>query len=80
MLSRAWCHLCDEMRIALEPIAANYPFDLEILDVDANPALAQRYGEDVPVLLAGRVELSRHRLDSARVAAYLANIKLTSKN
>lgn len=38
--------------------------DFEEIDVDSDPALEARYGEDVPVLLdaQGR-EICRHRLD-----------------
>jgi hypothetical protein len=73
LFSRAWCHLCDDMRNALAPLAATQPFELEIVDVDSDAELERRYGEDIPVLLAGETELCRHRLDATRVADYLAN-------
>jgi hypothetical protein len=73
LLGRAWCHLCDDMRNALRPLAAKQPFELEVVDIDGEPELERRYGEDIPVLLAGDTELCRHRLDAARVAEYLAN-------
>jgi hypothetical protein len=72
LLSRSWCHLCDDMRLALEPLAALRAFDLQIVDVDSDPALERRYGEEIPVLLAGEHELCRHRFDAARVNAFLA--------
>ena len=71
MLSRSWCHLCDDMRLALEPLAALQPFDLHIVDVDTDPVLERRYGSDIPVLLAGEQELCRHHFDAARVTAFL---------
>ena len=74
LLSRAWCHLCDDMLNALTPLAAERPFELEVVDVDGDPELERRYGEDIPVLLAGGAELCRHRLDPARVAEYLASV------
>jgi hypothetical protein len=73
LLSRAWCHLCDDMRNALAPLAARQPFELEIVDIDGDAELERRYGEDIPVLLAGETELCRHRLDAVRVAEYLAS-------
>ena len=75
LLGRASCHLCDDMRNALAPLAAMRPFELEIVDVDGDPELELRYGDDIPVLLAGSTELCRHRLDAARVAEYLANCR-----
>jgi glutaredoxin len=73
LLGRAWCHLCDDMRNALTTLAAERPFELEVVDVDGDPELERRYGEDIPVLLAGGAELCRHRLDAPRVAEYLAS-------
>jgi thiol-disulfide isomerase/thioredoxin len=78
LLGRTWCHLCDDMRAALAPLAAQYPFELEVIDVDGDAQLERRYGEDVPVLLAGETELCRHRLDAARVAEFLANYRRIS--
>jgi Glutaredoxin-like domain (DUF836) len=76
LLSRAYCHLCDEMLMALRPIANAHAASIRVVDVDAHPALEATYGDDVPVLFVGDPgtgeELSRHRLDPARVAAALA--------
>jgi hypothetical protein len=50
-LTRAYCHLCDDMRGALAPLLAGRSVTLVELDVDADPALEARYGELVPVLI-----------------------------
>jgi thioredoxin reductase (NADPH) len=72
LITRAYCHLCDEMREALAPLAAAAGAGVEEIDVDDDPALEARWGEHVPVLLAGERELCRYRLDRAALAAYLA--------
>ena len=72
LITRAYCHLCDEMRAVLAPLAAAAGAGVEELDVDDDPALEVRWGEHVPVLLAGERELCRYRLDRAALAAYLA--------
>ena len=76
LLSRAYCHLCDEMLAKLRPIADAYGAQIRVVDVDADPALEEAYGNDVPVLFRGDpeegAELCRHRLDAARVAAAFA--------
>jgi hypothetical protein len=69
LYGRRYCHLCEEMLAALRALDAGLA--PEVLDVDADPALEARYGEHVPVLMLGDVELSRHRLDAERVRAYL---------
>jgi thiol-disulfide isomerase/thioredoxin len=72
LYSRTWCHLCEEMRAALVPLAAEFGANVEVIDVDADPALVARYDELVPVLVLDGVELSRYRLDAERVRAALA--------
>ncbi|SDD55155.1 glutaredoxin family protein [Paraburkholderia lycopersici] len=71
LYGRAWCHLCDEMRVALEPLASAAGARLDIIDVDSDPALQARYDELVPVLLCDGIELCHYRLDEARVRATL---------
>ncbi|HET9749866.1 MAG TPA: glutaredoxin family protein [Casimicrobiaceae bacterium] len=77
LLSRAYCHLCDDMREALAPLAARAGAHVIELDVDADPALVARFDDLVPVLLLGNiddgVELCHYTLDVARVRAALEN-------
>jgi hypothetical protein len=72
LLVRAYCHLCDEMREALAPLASAAGCSVLEVDIDADPVLEARWSEHVPVLLAGEHELCRHRLDRATLANYLA--------
>lgn len=76
LLTRAYCHLCDEMLAALRPVAAENAASIAVVDVDADLALEAEYGDHVPVLFAGApgegTELCRRRFDRARVVAALA--------
>jgi thioredoxin reductase (NADPH) len=60
------------MQAALAELAADFPFSVDIVDVDADAALEARYGERVPVLAHGDKELCHYFLDRAAVTAYLA--------
>ena len=71
LYGRAWCHLCEDMRAALEPLATAAGAGIEVIDVDSDPALQARYDELVPVLVCDGVELCHYRLDEARVRAAL---------
>jgi len=51
LLSRPGCHLCDDMRSAVAPLVARLGGSLETVDVDSDPALAARWGNEIPVLL-----------------------------
>lgn len=76
LLTRAYCHLCDEMLEAVRPMAAANGATLSVVDVDTDAVLEAVYGDLVPVLFAGDPadgrELCHYRLDPARVAAAFA--------
>ena len=73
LLSRAYCHLCDEMLAAVAPLAAAHGATVDVIDVDApeHAALEAGWGDAVPVLFAGPPgagrEVCRYRLDHARL-------------
>jgi thioredoxin reductase (NADPH) len=70
VLSRAYCHLCHELFAALEPLAGRYGWSIEVIDIDRFPELEARWGERVPVLLAGDTELCHYHLDENAVHAW----------
>jgi hypothetical protein len=76
LLSRAYCHLCDEMLAAVRPLAAARGMAVCVVDVDTDPALEAEYGDDVPVLFVGEpragCEVCRYRFDRKRFDAALA--------
>ncbi|MFO1324063.1 MAG: glutaredoxin family protein [Burkholderiales bacterium] len=76
LLSRGYCHLCEEMRDALAPLAERFHATVVEIDVDAFPELEATYGDRVPMLLLGTpaegVELCRYRLDAKAVTDALA--------
>jgi len=67
LYTREGCRLCDHARDALRRLARDARFDLRVLDVDADAALAERYGEAVPVVAVDGVEVSTGRIDVAAV-------------
>lgn len=75
LYSRTWCHLCDDMLAGLQILQARQPFELNIVDVDSQPALEQRFGEFVPVLMHGERELCHYHLDAAAVTDYLRDFR-----
>ncbi|HSQ42878.1 MAG TPA: glutaredoxin family protein, partial [Fibrobacteraceae bacterium] len=68
--SRYGCHLCTDMLQALARLQPVLDFKFTVLDVDGEPELARRYGDRVPVLLAGETELCCHFLDEDRLREY----------
>ncbi len=75
VLSREYCHLCEELIAGLKRFQARYDFDIEVVDVDRHPGLEERWGEKVPVLLDGERELCHYYLDPEAVDARLSRMK-----
>jgi hypothetical protein len=80
LLIRAYCHLCDEMLAAVQPMALAHGAAIDVIDVDApeNAALEATWGDQVPALFAGAPAtaalLCHYHLDAARVAAALGRV------
>jgi hypothetical protein len=74
LYSRSWCHLCEDMLAALRSCMARQglSYSVDVVDVDADPALVARFDELVPLLYAGGAELCHYFLDEAALLAYLA--------
>ncbi|HEU5436885.1 MAG TPA: glutaredoxin family protein [Telluria sp.] len=76
LYSRSYCHLCDDMLVALNALQTErLRFTVEVIDVDADPALVARFDELVPVLFGdpGEPELCHYFLDEAAVRGYLGS-------
>lgn len=71
LYSRSYCHLCDDMLTALQAWRAVYAFSIEVIDIDAEPALVERYDELVPVLCG-----SRHGEPMRQLCHYFLNDKI----
>lgn len=71
LLGRAGCHLCEDMHAALKPWAARFNFAIESVDISGKAELEAGYGWDIPVLMAGDVEICRHFLDTKSLQDWL---------
>jgi thiol-disulfide isomerase/thioredoxin len=81
LYSRSYCHLCQEMADALQALSSPaQPFCVEIIDVDADPALVAKYDELVPVLFGDPdgPELCHYFLDEGKVKRYLTQCNTTA--
>ncbi len=72
---RHYCHLCEEMLAALEPLRSEFRFEVDAVDVDSDPALEERYGLLVPLLAHAESELCHYHFDNVKVRAYLTKIR-----
>lgn len=55
LYTRAICPLCDEMKAEIARADVAHEADLEVIDIDGDPALVAEHGNSIPVLvIAGR--------------------------
>lgn len=78
VLSREWCHLCHDLVDALAPLADELGWAVDVVDIDQHPELEERWGEFVPVVLHGSIELCHYHLNDAAVRAYCSGFPLES--
>jgi len=74
LYARSYCHLCEEMLAALTALRGEFEFVVDVVDVDSDRVLEQRFGDLVPVLTHGNTELCHYHFDLGKVRAYLAKI------
>ena len=62
LYSKPGCHLCDEMKLAVDHVAARVPLTIEVIDISTEPALAAQYGLEIPVLLIDGKKAAKYRV------------------
>ena len=67
LYTRPACHLCDEMKEALSRAVSGLDVRLTEIDVESDPELERRYGNDVPVLLVNGHKAFEHRATEAEL-------------
>lgn len=72
LLGRDGCHLCDDARDVVAQVAAEAGVAFVEIDVDTRPALRERYGDLVPVVLVDGVERGHWYVDAETLRAALA--------
>ena len=67
LVTRPGCHLCEVAREVVARVCADLGETWEELDLDADPALAARYAEEIPVTLVDGHQHDFWRVDETRL-------------
>jgi len=78
LIGRDDCSLCDAMRATIEEVLPHQGVRLEVRNVDTDPELRERFGNEVPVLLLDGREVVRHRVTAEDLRRRLARLGLGS--
>jgi len=71
LITRSGCHLCEDAERVIARMAAELGFESELVDVDSDRALANSYGDRVPVILVDGLEHGYWQVEEARLRAKL---------
>lgn len=70
--SKPDCCLCDEAKDVLRRVQADQPFVLREVDIESDPELMARYGEEIPVVFVAGRKAFKYRVDEAELRRKLA--------
>ena len=71
LYGRPGCHLCDDARNVIARVCADLGERFAEIDVDSDPALRERFGEEIPVTFVDGRQHDFWRVDEARLRAAL---------
>jgi glutaredoxin len=60
---RPGCHLCEEAKAVIGPMAKEFGATLREVNIDSDDELAERYSWDIPVIFIGAHKAAKHRVD-----------------
>lgn len=71
LVGRAGCHLCEDAERVVAEVCGERGVAFEVVSIEGDPELADRYGEYIPVVLVDGRQLDYFRVDRDRLAAAL---------
>jgi glutaredoxin len=79
VLSRSYCHLCDDLIAHLATAldahhaAQGERIEVKVVDVDNHAEIEAKWGDKVPVLLNGDQEICHYFFDAEKLQTHLAS-------
>ena len=70
--SREGCHLCDVVKDTLRQMEGEAEFQWQVVDIDDDPELREKYNEEVPVVFIDGRKAFKYRMDGRQFLRALA--------
>lgn len=71
--SKPGCHLCDEMKATISLVVTSRPdITVDEVDISTDPALVERYGLEIPVLMIEGRKIAKYRISEEELTKRLA--------
>jgi len=71
LYSRPGCHLCDDARVVIERVCVELGESYVEVSIDDDPALQDRFGEEIPVTFVDGRQHDFWRVDEQRLRTAL---------
>ena len=71
LYSRPGCHLCDDARVVIAAVCAELGESFDEVSIDDDPALVERFGEEIPVTFVDGRQHDFWRVSPDRLRAAL---------
>jgi glutaredoxin len=65
--TRPGCHLCDEMKQIVVPVAARHQYTVQEVDISQDEQLESQFGNDIPVLFVNGRKAFKYRVTAGRL-------------
>ena len=72
LLTREQCHLCDAARDVVRRVAQDLGSGWDEISVTDDPALLEKFGEEIPVVMIDGVQRDFWQIDEARLRRLLS--------
>jgi len=72
LITREGCHLCEDARAVVSRVCEQEGVDWREVDVHAHARLAERFGEEVPVVIVDDQVVGFWRIEPERLRSALA--------
>ena len=66
--------MCHEMLDALKPWQIEYNFKVEIIEIDHDPGLTERFAARIPLLAEGDTEICQYHFDEQMLLNHLKDV------
>ena len=73
LYGRRGCHLCDDARAVINRVCVDLGESFTEVDIDSDPALLDRFGEEIPVTFVDGAQHDFWRVDETRLRAALGS-------
>ncbi len=67
LYSRPGCHLCDDMKAVVGPVASQLGWTIEEVDISGDAALEAQFGTEIPVLFVNGRKAFKYRVGAGEL-------------